>query len=175
MWLFHKKSVPFEIEKHLPAAKDYIKKYYVAPATPDAKIQYSLRSDIESIELRKKYLEWEKRQRTNQTFSSKVLSYLERKSMSPSVFYRKAGIDRKLFSKMKTDFCYQPNKTTAIRCCLALQLNKSEALDLLESAGFTFSASNSFDLAIYYCISNGIYDLIAVNTLLDALDEKILE
>ena len=171
MWFFHKTSVLLNLEKHLPAAKDFIKKYLEIPHASNVK--YSLRSDYQAIELRNKYLEWEKRQRTNKTFSSIVMSHLERKGMRPSAFYHKAGIDRKLFSKMKTDFCYQPNKLTALRCCLALQLSKSESHDLLESAGFSFSTSSSFDLAIFYCITNGIYDLYAVNTLLDALGEKV--
>ena len=125
MWFFHETSVLLNLEKHLPAAKDFIKKYLEIPHASNVK--YSLRSDYQAIELRNRYLEWEKRQRTNKTFSSIVMSHLERKGMRPSAFYHKAGIDRKLFSKMKTDFCYQPNKLqlfAAVSRCNSAKVNR---------------------------------------------------
>lgn len=149
-------------------------------------VQYSLRTpahpsdrrgpymDAYEKELRQKYMQWEAQWRKYDTFSFKVLNLLKHKQIDPRTFYRQAGMDRKLFSKLKTDFCYQPRKETAIRCCLALHLSVSEAQDLLKSAGYALSDSSSFDLAVRYCLDNGVYDLAAVNMLLDALDEKIL-
>ena len=151
----------------------------------DSEVRYSLRDPVPQQEqrdlmaeqwlqeLRRRYMQWEAEQRSRGSFSSKVLTFLSHKEMDPRTFYRQAGIDRKLFSKIKTDYCYQPNKETALRCCLALHLDISEALDLLKSAGFTLSDSSSFDLAIRYCLANGIYDLPAVNMLLEALEEKV--
>lgn len=125
------------------------------------------------LESRKKYLLWEQAQRSHSTFSKKLLEYLSVKQMPPRTFYQRAGIDRKLFSKIKNDFCYQPNRETALRCCFALHLSLTETIDLLQSAGYALSDASSFDLAIRYCIANGIYDLSDVNMLLDALEERV--
>lgn len=125
--------------------------------------------------LRQQYMQWEPQQRSRYTFSSQVLTTLSHKQIDPRTFYRQAGIDRKLFSKLKTDFCYRPNRETALRCCLALHLTVGEAITLLKSAGYALSDSSSFDLAIRYCLANGIYDLSAVNMLLEALDEKVFD
>lgn len=176
---WHKQPKPtyFSLAKHLPAAKKYIQEQKQAAAElRDSGRQYSLRGgfDEDTTTLRSNYFSWEAKQRSRNTFSSKVLKYLAEKRFDPRVFYQQAGIDRKLFSKLKTDFCYQPKKETAIRCCLALQLTVSEAVDLLKTAGYALSDSNSFDLAIRYCLDNEVYDLAAVNMLLEALEEKIL-
>ena len=156
-----------------------------AVQTDNRQIQYSLRTpevdhsqrdlmeELMMKNLRQQYMAWEPKQRNRSTFSRKVLTLLSLKQIDPKAFYRQAGIDRKLFSKIKTDFCYQPNKETALRCCLALHLDVGEALDLLKSAGYTLSDSSSFDLAIRYCLVSGVYDLSAVNMLLEALEEKV--
>lgn len=183
---WHKQPKPtyFSLDKHLPAAKKYIREQleyakereHIRYSVRDPGVQYSLRGgELEdTTTLRSKYFSWEAKQRSRNTFSSKVLGYLADKQFDPRVFYRQAGMDRKLFSKLKTDFCYQPKKETAIRCCLALQLTVTEAADLLKTAGYALSDSNSFDLAIRYCLDNGIYDLAAVNVLLEALEEHVL-
>ena len=198
-WFRKEKPAPFAVERHLAAAKSYIAERLVVPEPPKPKVQenthirYSDRDVIsggdrgrvqssarrhvydDPVDLRKQYLMWEVKQRSRSTFSNKVLTLLDRKGIEPRAFYRQAGIDRKLFSKLKTDFCYQPKKETALRCCLALRLKVDEALDLLKSAGYTLSDSSSFDLAIRYCLANEVYDLSAVNMLLEALDEKAFD
>lgn len=123
---------------------------------------------------RLKYLAWEKEKKKMDSFSATVRRKMQERGMTANVFYRRARIDRKLFSKLKTDFGYQPNRKTAIRCCLALELDLTEAEELLKKAGYALSDSSSFDLAIRYCIECGIYDLMEVNMLLDALEEPIL-
>lgn len=193
---FKKAAKPvISLEQHLPAAKKYINQcLYLAKlieamreedeekdvqySIKKRNVQYSLKTSSApstSSALRKDYLTWETAQRSRETFSCKVLAWLNKKGIDPRTFYRQAGMDRKLFSKLKTDFCYQPKKETAIRCCLALELSDEEAIDLLKSAGYALSNSSSFDLAIRYCLKNHIYALEAVNMLLEALEEKILE
>ena len=194
-WFKKTKNLGFSLDQHLQAAKKYIKQCLYLAALLEEKrkeaqedefqysfkqtgVKYSIKSSSDtstSSSLRKDYLSWESGQRSRETFSSKVLAWLDKKGMDPRAFYRQAGMDRKLFSKLKTDFCYQPKKETAIRCCLALELSDEEAIELLKSAGYALSNSSSFDLAIRYCLKNHIYDLSAVNMLLEALEEKILE
>lgn len=127
-----------------------------------ADIKYSLRTPDVSAD----YYDWEKSQRSYESFSAHVLSIMDKKNLSSTEFYSRAGFDRKLFSKLKTDYTYQPAKITAIQCCLALHLNESEANALLQMAGYAFSNNNPFDLAIRYCIHNQIYKLDEVNELL---------
>lgn len=132
----------------------------------DADIKYSRRGifDVQS------YQSWEKTQKSFVTFSAKIRRLIEQRNLTNREFYRRADIDRKLFSKLYNDFTYQPSKNTAIRCCLALHLNEAESIDLLKSAGFAFSDNSPFDLAIRYCIIHGVYDIGEVNGLLDAME-----
>ena len=103
------------------------------------------------------YYTWVSTRKQAETFSEAVLRWMEEKRMSPGEFYRKAGLDRKLFSKLKTDHDYQPNKKTAVRCCLALELDPDAAVDLLKCAGYALSDTSEFDLVIRYCIEHGVY------------------
>ena len=120
------------------------------------------------------YHEWERKNKKQESFSAIVLRRIDEMGMEPKTFYRQAGMDRKLFSKLKTDYCYQPNKKTAIQCCLALKMNRKEAEELLKCAGYALAESSSFDLAIRYCIERNIFDLLEVNALLEALEEPLL-
>ena len=99
---------------------------------------------------------------------------LEEKKLPATAFYKKAQIDRKLFSKLKTDFCYQPNKATAIKICLGLDLSIEEAEEFLSAAGFSLSKNMQFDLAIRYCFENRYTNVDDVNSVLYYLDEKTL-
>lgn len=120
------------------------------------------------------YRAWEKGHGSGNTFSASVLKKIREKGLSYRQFYVGAGIDRKLFSKIKTDFCYQPTKITAIKCCLSLDLSADEADLLLKTAGYALSETISFDLAVRYCISHGITDIDDVNAVLYELEEKTL-
>lgn len=115
------------------------------------------------------YYTWVSTKKQTETFSDAVLRIMQEKRMTSGVFYRKAGLDRKLFSKLKTDRAYQPNKKTAIRCCLALELDPDAAVDLLKCAGYALSDTSEFDLVIRYCIEHGVYDTMTVSEMLYSL------
>ncbi len=106
------------------------------------------------------------------TFSCRLMRLLEERRIRPAAFYGAAGIDRKLFSAIRCDPCYQPSRETALRCCLALRLGVGEAETLLASAGYAFSDGRRRDLVIRTCIEKGIFSVDDVNTVLDALGEK---
>jgi len=127
-------------------------------------IKYSL--DI------KDYSEWEKKYAEYISFSQAVLSLINQKGYSSKEFYKKAHIDRKLFSKLKTDYCYHPNKITAIKICFALELSYDETEFLLKKAGFALMNWDFFDLVISYCFKKEITDIDIVNEILIQLDEK---
>ncbi len=106
-------------------------------------------------------------QRQSPSFSEKLLYFVDSKELDDTDVYKRAGMDRKLFSKMRSNPTYQPKKKTAFALCLSLQLNLNEAESLLRSAGYTFSNSHTLDLIVQYCIERGIYDLYEVNFALD--------
>jgi len=79
--------------------------------------------------------------------------------------YEKAGITKQAWSNIVSGKC-QPSMATAIKLALALHLNTHECKYLLKKAGYTLSSASDFALIIRYCIENGIYDFVEVDTLL---------
>lgn len=91
-----------------------------------------------------------------------------------TVIYKKANVDRKLFSKIRTDKDYRPSKKTAIAFALALELSLSDAKKLIEKAGFALSKSSKFDVIVEYFFINKNYDIFELNQVLFAFDQPIL-
>ena len=88
--------------------------------------------------------------------------------------YKKADVDRKLFSKIRTQPDYHPNKNTLLKLCLAMNLNTDETENLLKSAGYSLSKSMRSDLILRYCFGHKIFDVITVNQILDHYGEKVI-
>lgn len=104
----------------------------------------------------------------------KIRKIIQSKNLDEVAVYKKADIDRKLFSKIRTLPDYHPNKYTLVKLCLAMNLNIDETESLLKTAGYSLSKSVRSDLLLRYCFCKKIYDLITVNEILNHYGEKII-
>lgn len=107
-------------------------------------------------------------------FTETLFAMMDAHGGKDSEIYTKAGLDRRHFSKIRSNPNYQPSKHTAIALALALNLNIEKAKELLSSAGYTLTESETFDLIITWCIDKGIYDLKEVNQALDYFSQKTI-
>jgi len=108
------------------------------------------------------------------TFNQVLFSFIGKKGTSDSEVYKRAGIDRRHFSKIRSNPDYRPGKNSAIALAIALELNKKETDKLLSSAGYSLSDSDTFDLVIQFCLEKRIYDIHSVNQALDYFSLKPL-
>ena len=106
-------------------------------------------------------------------FQTLLFKYIDDRKLNDSDVYNKVHIDRRLFSKIRSDNNYHPSKETVILLGLSLELNEKEIEKLLDSASYSLPKNNHYDLIIRFCFINKIYDLITVNDLLDEYHCKL--
>ena len=149
------------LESKAMVCEDHAPEFMAAPCAPMAKSVVGGSLDDMLVEL-------------DAGFSETLLKLIDRTGKKDSEIYKKANVDRKLFSKIRNNPDYKPSKATAIAFAIALELNLEETKDFIARAGFALSRSSKFDVIIEYFIKQKNYDVFAINEALFAFDQSLL-
>lgn len=145
------------LKEYLSVKEEKAKKFFAREAMLDAEYSYAGNLDINT------YINENKEE---STFQTKLFKLIDSKELKDSEVYNKVGIDRRLFSKIRSDKNYHPSKETIILLGIALELKENEIEDLLSSASYSLPMNNTYDLIIRFCFKEGIYDLNQINDFL---------
>ncbi|MBR0186661.1 MAG: hypothetical protein IJQ24_11600, partial [Synergistaceae bacterium] len=111
---------------------------------------------------------------SDKTFQQRLFELIDASGMDEVTVYKKANIDRKLFSRIRCNKDYRPNKKTAVALAIALKLDMPTMLDLLSRAEIAFSPCSKFDIIIRYFVEKRMYDILEINAALFKYGQPML-
>lgn len=152
----------------LPESEEEIsrEKTVIRQKTADSSKKYFKTAPLRSLD--------EAVEQLDESFSEMLLRKIDERGITDTMCYKRANIDRKLFSKIRSDKFYKPSKPTVLAFAIALELSLEETKEMLGKAGFALSHSNKFDIIIEYFICQGKYDMIEINEALFCFDQGLL-
>lgn len=109
-----------------------------------------------------------------ESFTQMLCRMIDERGLNYIDVYKKANIDRRLFSKIRSCKNYRPKKDTVIQLALAMELSLDETIDLLARAEYSFSKSSKRDIIITFCIENGIHDILQVDEYLYEFNQRTI-
>lgn len=168
----------FELsEEILGEVEDYIEEHYIE----ENKIHRRILLDVEKqiIKIDEAMVHQEEGidhlvNNLDKPFETILFELIDEKGKTDVEIYKRANLDRKLFSKIRTGKGYNPSKRTAVALAVALELNLEETGDLLERAGYTLSHTKKFDIIVEYFIIHGKYNVFEINEVLFQYDQPLL-
>ena len=137
-----------------------------APPAASQKVEEAKPGFLDFEEFHESKLE-ERMKHTSDTFSQYLMYLIREKKMENAEVYKRAIVDKKIFSKIKNDEYYHPKKLTALCLCVGAKLNLDESKDLLARAGYALSPCDKTDIIFSYFIENEIYDMIELDIQLE--------
>lgn len=153
-----KEKLKLYIENNLEVQKECFSKARVAPPTLYSEMCYE--ASIGSVD------DFINQNKEDNKFQKLLFKLIDERDLKDSDVYNKVNIDRRLFSKIRSDVDYHPTKDTVIKLGLSLELDETGMEELLSSASYALPKNNVFDLIIRFCLVEKIYDINKVNELL---------
>ena len=97
------------------------------------------------------------------SFHTRLFRLIDERGLKDPEVYKAANLDKRLFSKIRSNPKYKPKKETALALAIALKLNIDETADLLARAGYALSPSSMTDVIVRFYIESGNYDMMDIN------------
>ncbi len=157
---------------------EYIKENYVEnnEKLPDYRPNTSLTKDAGTVFSKKEtFMLDQLMEEVGESFHDMLFLKIDTSGMTDVEVYKRANIDRKLFSKIRSNPAYHPRKQTVLALAIALKLSIEETIDLLARAEYALSPGNKGDLIVKYFIERGVYDIMTINFALDEYGQAVLE
>ena len=152
-------AITFCVEPKCIKPDDLIEECLISVPLKSASIKEFSESDESKLEEKIKHI--------SDTFSEYLMYIIKEKGLVNSDVYKKAIVNKKVFSKIKNNINYHPQKSTVLQLCIGLELNLDETEDLLARAGYALSPSDKTDIIFSYFIENEIYDMIEIDIQLE--------